>query len=144
MKVILSWDCKVPKPVLHFPKVWATRSCVGFVQMLWEKNHRSCSTHPALEILQTQGRSKFLSRVVTLGFHTLDGGVSTEFPSVGPSQPRPASASRLLGSYLHLALATLPSLAWGNGSREDSVSNSNGIISEWITSKGKTQQQPKQ
>lgn len=140
MKIILSWARKDPKPVLRFPKVWATRSCVGFVQTLREKNHRFHSTHPALESLQTQGTSKFLSRVVTVGFHTLDGGVSTEFPGVGSSQPRPASASRLLGSYSHLALATQPSLAWGNGRREGSVSASKGSIFEWIPSKGKTQQ----
>lgn len=73
MKIILSWARKGPRPVLCFPKVWATRSCVGFVQTLWEKNNRSLSTHPALESLQTQGTSKFLSRVVTLGFRTLDG-----------------------------------------------------------------------
>lgn len=58
--------------------------------------------HPSLESLQTQGASKFLSGVVTLGFHILDRGVSLEFPGTGPVQPRPESASRLLKSYSHL------------------------------------------
>lgn len=58
--------------------------------------------HPSLESLQTQGTRKFLSGVVTLGFHILDKGVSLEFPGAGPVQPRPESASRLLRSYSHL------------------------------------------
>ena len=47
-------------------------------------------------------RSTFPSLVVTLGFQSLDRGVSPEFPGVGPAQPRPESASGLLRSCSHL------------------------------------------
>lgn len=85
-----------------------------------------------------------------MSFHSLDRGVSLEFPGSGPAQPRPESASRLRRNYSFLALETPLSLAsgekcWGGGEgRGVSVSATKVSISEGIPSIGKAQPQPKQ